>query len=352
VRDDVVLIHAPSVFDFRERRVRYGPISDVIPSSSVFEMYPVGFLTMAAYLRRHGFRVRIVNLALLMMRSRRFRPEKLLRKLKPKLFGIDLHWLPHAHGATELAALLKRLHPEIPIVFGGISASYFHEELIRDSAADFVLRGSVTEPTLLALLRQVESGRAFETIPGLTWKSEGRTRVNPPSTVPQSLDEFTFNLGSMIRSVVSHLDFWTSIPFHSYWRHPITAVFTVRGCRRNCVSCGASSSSFRRFMPGQHPLYRSPEAIASMVHELAEIARAPIFLVGDIRDGGESYASEVLDALAQASVESDHLRVLRSAIGGVSAAHRTIGSTVGRRAFPGEPRPRRPRPPRQGPVYE
>ncbi len=67
---DVVLIHPPSVFDFRERTIFYGPISDVIPSSPVFEMYPVGFLTLAAYLRRHGYRVRIINLALLMMRTR------------------------------------------------------------------------------------------------------------------------------------------------------------------------------------------------------------------------------------------------------------------------------------------
>src|SRR6188508_1628783 len=98
----------------------HGPLSDVIPSSPVFEMYPLGFLTLAAHLRRNGYRVRIVNLALLMMRSRRFRPERLLAKLRPRLFGIDLHWLPHAHGGHAVAALLKRLHPEIPIVFGGI----------------------------------------------------------------------------------------------------------------------------------------------------------------------------------------------------------------------------------------
>src|ERR1044071_4597778 len=95
--DDVVLIHPPSVFDFRERAIFYGPISDVIPSSPVFEMYPVGFLTLAAHLRRCGYRARMVNLALLMMRRRSFRPERLLGKLRPRLFGIDLHWLPHAH---------------------------------------------------------------------------------------------------------------------------------------------------------------------------------------------------------------------------------------------------------------
>jgi len=156
---DVVLIHPPSVFDFRERTIFYGPISDVIPSSPVFEMYPVGVLTLAAYLPRYGYRVRIINLALLMMRSLRFRPERLLRKLRPALFGIDLHWLPHGHGGPAVAALLKKLHPEIPIVFGGISSTYFHEELIRDDAVDFVLRGSVTEPAHLALVRELKGAR-------------------------------------------------------------------------------------------------------------------------------------------------------------------------------------------------
>ena len=299
---DVVLIHPPSVYDFRERTIFYGPVSDVIPSSPVFEMYPVGFLTLAAFLRRHGYRTRIVNLALLMMRSRRFRPEQFLRRFRPALFGIDLHWLPHAHGAIEVASLLKRLHPATPIVFGGISSTYYHEELIRDPAVDFVLRGSVTEPCLLALVRELTGGRRFASVPNLTWKRDGAIHVNPASFAPASLDDYDFDLGMMAASVVGHLDFWTSAPFQSWWRHPITAVFTVRGCMRQCVTCGASDAAFRRFMPGRHPLLRGPEAIASQVRNLATITRAPIFLVGDINDGGEDYAHAVVGALARTPV--------------------------------------------------
>ena len=298
---DVVLIHPPSVFDFRERTIFYGPISDVIPSSPVFEMYPIGFLTLAAYLRRHGYRVRIINLALLMMRSRKFRPETLLRGLRPTLFGVDLHWLPHAHGGPALAALLKQLHPDIPIVFGGISSTYFHRELIEDKAVDYVLRGSVTEPSLLALVRELQGERQFERVPGLTWKEGGETRVNADATVA-SLDECRYDLGMMVTSVIRHLDFWTTAPFHTWWQHPITAVFTVRGCARGCVTCGASHSAFQGFMPGRHPLLRTPQSIASQVRDLAEITRAPIFLVGDLRDGGDGYARAVLDALARTPV--------------------------------------------------
>jgi B12-binding domain/radical SAM domain protein len=303
-RPDVVLIHPPSVYDFRERTIFYGPISDVIPSSPVFEMYPVGFLTLAAHLRQHGYRVRIVNLALLMMRNRRFNVERFLRRLQPALFGIDLHWLPHAHGGPAVAAVLKRLHPEIPIVFGGISATYFHDELIRDPAVDFVLRGSVTEPCLLALVRELAGARQFDRVPNLTWKADGQVRVNAASCSAESLDAYGIDLGMLVASVAGHLDFWTSTPFHSWWRHPITAVFTVRGCARHCVTCGASATGFARYMPGRHPLWRSPEAIAGQVRDLAAVTRAPIFLVGDLRDGGDAYADQVLDALSRTRVSN------------------------------------------------
>ena len=294
---DVVLIHPPSVYDFRERTIFYGPISDVIPSSPVFEMYPVGFLTLAAFLRRHGYRVRIINLALLMMRSRRFRPEKLLRKLKPKIFGIDLHWLPHAHGSIEVARLLKTLHPEIPIVFGGISSTYFHEELIREPAVDFVLRGTVTEPCMLALLRELEGERRFDRVPNLTWKVEDRQSClsNPESFVADSLDDYPIDLGMMVGSVVRNFDFWTTVPFHFWWKHPITAVFTVRGCLRGCVTCGCPRGAFQ---------LRGPDAIAAMVRELASFSRAPIFFVGDLRDGGNEYAHDVIRALAATKVSN------------------------------------------------
>lgn len=307
-RPDLVLIHAPSVYDFRRRSIFYGPISDVIPSSPVFEMYPVGFLTMAAYLRRRGYKVRIVNLALLMMRSRRFDPERFLRRLRPRLFGIDLHWLPHAHGSIEVAALLKRLHPDIPIVFGGISASYFHEELIEDPNVDFVLRGGVTEPCLLSLLQELQGARQFDRVPNLTWKQKraddgsASTCINATVFTPASLDEFDIDVGPMVTDVIRHFDFWTSTPFHAWWRHPITAVFTVRGCARECVTCGAAEGAFRRFMPGHFPLRRSPDRVADQVAEFALMTRAPIFLVGDLCDAGEDYACAVVEALGRRPV--------------------------------------------------
>ena len=52
-KSDLILLHPPSIFKFRELPIFYGPVSDVIPSSSIFEIYPIGFMTISEYLHRH-----------------------------------------------------------------------------------------------------------------------------------------------------------------------------------------------------------------------------------------------------------------------------------------------------------
>jgi len=44
---DLVLLHPPSVYDFRQKTILYGPVSDLIPPSPIFEMYPIGFTSIA-----------------------------------------------------------------------------------------------------------------------------------------------------------------------------------------------------------------------------------------------------------------------------------------------------------------
>src|SRR5512139_413607 len=95
---DLVLLHAPSVYDFRKLPILFGPISDLVPSTPIFEMYPVGFSSISEHLERNGIRVRIINLAYRMLKDKEFDAEGMIAKLRPQMFGIDLHWLPHAQG--------------------------------------------------------------------------------------------------------------------------------------------------------------------------------------------------------------------------------------------------------------
>ena len=166
----MVFLHAPSVYDFRKKPIFYGPVSDVIPSSPVFEMYPIGFMTISAQLIAAGYRTRIVNIAGQMLADQKFDAEKKIKGIDADVYGIDLHWMPHAHGAIELAKIVKKYHPDAKVEFGGLTSSYFYDELIRRPEIDLVMRGDTTEVPTVKLLDALSRGGDLSEVPNLVWK--------------------------------------------------------------------------------------------------------------------------------------------------------------------------------------
>jgi len=301
---DLILLHAPSVYDFREKPILYGPVSDVVPSTQVFEMYPIGFMTILEYLQRHGHSVRIINVALRMLRSRRFDAEKLIRKLRPTAFGLDLHWLVHAQGSLELARLVKKHHPDIPVIFGGLSASYYHEELIRYPQVDYVVRGDSAEEPLRLLLSAIKEGRSPEDVPNLTWKDGPRVHVSEITDVPADLDDVSFDYRNIMRSTVRHLDIFGHIPFLQWLHYPIVAALSCRGCMKNCATCGGSASAYQKICGRSRPAYRSPELMARDIGLMSRHMKGPIIILGDILQAGDDYARELLSALKKENVRN------------------------------------------------
>ncbi|RLG54034.1 MAG: TIGR04190 family B12-binding domain/radical SAM domain protein [Thermoproteota archaeon] len=304
---DVVLIHAPSVYDFRERTVFPGPVSEVVPSLYVFDMYPIGFLTLASFLEEKGFRVAIFNLASKMLSDKDFNVPNFLERLDAKIYGIDLHWLVHAHGAIEIARMIKQFHPNSRVVLGGISSSYFWEEIMKSySFVDFILRGDSTEDPFASLAEKViEGDNDFSTVPNLVWRENSRIRVNPLSYVPRSLDYTSPSYDFMIRQILRTKDLALSAPFASFLKNPITAVLTAKGCVFNCVGCGGSKSFYSNFLNRSCLALKSPERIAQEVESIAEKLKAPIFILADIRLGGRERAERIIQELKAIDVGND-----------------------------------------------
>lgn len=307
MRYDLVLLHAPSVYDFRKEPLLSGPISDVVPSSPVFEMYPIGFTSIADYLERFGYRVKIINIANRMLIDPHFNVEKKLAKLKTKAFGIDLHWLPHAHGSIELAKLVKKLHPALPVIFGGLSATYYHEELIRYPWVDFVVRGDSTEKLMLLLMDQiVTGGERFSEIPNLTWKKGGEIDTNPLTYVPKDLDELDVpGYRYTIRSVFKYRNFLDPLPYRGWLHYPNTAVLTARGCTQHCLICGGSKGAYKLNCSRQKIALRSPEKLVEDIQFIQRFSRAPIFILHDIRQGGKAYVDNLFSLLKQINVKNE-----------------------------------------------
>jgi B12-binding domain/radical SAM domain protein len=289
-KQDLILLHAPSVYDFRKEFLFYGPVSDLVPSTPVFEMYPFGFTTMATALHAQGRKVRIVNLASMMLNDKSLDVERLISKLDSKVFGIDLHWLPHAQGSLEIAKIVRRLHPDAKILFGGYSSTYYHRELISYDQVDLILRGDSTEVPICELMDALENGSDLSKVQNLTWKDRDGMHVNPLTFVPDDLDYLDVDYGWIIRSVIRHRDLEGFKPFKDWDRYPLTAVFTVRGCNVQCGVCGGSCSAMRGFLGRSRPAFRSPEKVAEDIFNIQSYLRTPTFVVGDLRQGGKHYS--------------------------------------------------------------
>lgn len=304
---DLILLHPPSVFNFRERPLFYGPISDVIPSSSIFENYPIGFLTLSEYLSSHGLSVRIVNLAMKMLMDPAFDPESFVAGLKAKAFGIDLHWLPHVDGSLTLAELVKRRHPATPVIFGGLSATYYHEEILRDYPfVDFVLCGDSAEEPLLLLLKAIKAGGGFGSVPNLAWRDgSGKVTVNGMTCRPDNLDYVNFDYLHPLKMTLKYHDPSGYLPFRNWLANPIMAVFSCRGCFHDCASCGGSASAFSLICGRERPAFRAPELLAKDIRTIARHTGAPIMVIGDLLQAGRDYAGRFLQAMKRYRVANE-----------------------------------------------
>ena len=304
---DLVLLHPPTVYDFRKEMLFTGPISDVVPSSPIFEMFPIGLTSIGDYLEQYGLKVKIINIANRMLLNPDFDVEQKLKRIKTKAFGIDLHWLPHAHGSVELARLVKRLHPDVPVMFGGLSSTYFHDELIQYPFVDFVVRGDTTEKLVLMLMNRLKKHAAnFSDIPNLTWKRDGEVVVNALTYTPDTLDDFNLpGYRYIIRSVFKYFNLLDPLPYKGWIQYPNTAILTSKGCTYNCLICGGSRDAYLQNCNRKKIVMRSPQKMLEDIAFLQRFSRAPIFLLNDIRQGGEQYVEEFFSGLEKMNLKNE-----------------------------------------------
>lgn len=293
---DVTFLHPPSVFDFRDRPILWGPINDLVPSKSVFEMYPIGFVSMASTLEKEGYKSRIINIALKMLKDPDFDPGDYLAELDSEIIAIDLHWLPHVHGAIELARLCKRVQPDTPVLMGGLSASYYHEEIMTEiPEVDFVLRGDSVEEPLVELVREFKRDEEYSKIPNLSYRSDSGVETNELITVTEDLESFSLDYDYVLRSLLrsKSLD---NMPFQEFLGKPMMTVLTRKGCDSNCPGCGGSNYSYSKVCNRQTVAFRSPEKIVEDLKKIAEY-KTPAFVIGDLGNPEPDFGREVLRLL-------------------------------------------------------
>jgi B12-binding domain/radical SAM domain protein len=260
---------------------------------------------MTGYLEQAGIHTRIINIAVKMLKHPNLDVEHLISKLRAKAIGFDLHWLPHAAGSLDLAAITKKHHPDTPILLGGLSATYYHQEIIDNHPQiDYILRGDSTEQPLLNLMNHIENETPPETVQNLTWRDGTKNRINPLTYVPTDIDDLFTDYGEVVKMVIRHRDLESTLPFENFMDYPFTALFTCKGCTHNCKTCGGSNQAYRHFFNRDRPAFKSPDKLVEEMAIITEYFDAPLFLIGDLRQGGTNHADAILHNIKKEKIDN------------------------------------------------
>lgn len=180
---------------------------------------PLGLAYIAASLEKEGHEARIIDLNI----EKGINLEEEIKK--HELVGISV--LTVLYG--EVKKLAKKIGEikNIPIVLGGPHITMMAQKALEETGADFAVRYE-GEETIAELVKELEGGKKFSKIKGLTYREKGKVIVNEDRPFNKNLDELPMPARHLLKidKYVSYMENENS-----------TTITTSRGCPYACAYC-------------------------------------------------------------------------------------------------------------------
>lgn len=241
-RVDLLFVHEGKEIDQGENRIA---------------LFPIGVLGMADLLERRGIRTRILHHLIEKKLSPEFRLVREIADTGVKMVCLDLQWHQQITSVLRLAKAVKKRHPGIPVVLGGLTATFFCKEIMEECPEiDFLIRGDAETP-ILKLARAVlkKKPALLKDIPNLVYRKGPALRFNPLS--------YSFNekMASKISfsnfELLKHWEYYnrprvfegiiTTGPAEKLADNPVIFHYPCgRGCPNNCSICSGSRLSQKK----------------------------------------------------------------------------------------------------------
>ena len=191
----VCLVGPPTVTDFEDPEVAESEAIRLIA-----EHAPIGVLSLAAVLEQHGVSSQIVDLNRLYYAYLRSPGDPSAKPdfcsyVAAELLNFEFDVLGFSSICSSypltirIAREMKRLRPEVPIMFGGPQASVVDVPTMEAYPfVDFVVRGEA-ERSLPALIEAIAAGASPSGIAGITYRHGGSVVRAPNAPVIPDLDD-------------------------------------------------------------------------------------------------------------------------------------------------------------------
>ncbi|MBI3601115.1 MAG: B12-binding domain-containing radical SAM protein [Nitrospinae bacterium] len=183
------------------------------PNRGTFELH-LGFLWMAAYLIKDGWKVQILDC--------RWQDYKSFDYGDVLFVGISTVTGVQILNGLEVARHVRKMNPEIPLVWGGPHPTIMPEQTLKNELVDIIVIGE-GEKTVSELANFFSGQGKLESILGIGYKKDGNIFINPHRPF-LDMDEIDFLPYDIFDA--DKYGFYDAIPYHS-----------SRGCPYECTFC-------------------------------------------------------------------------------------------------------------------
>ena len=165
---------------------------------------------------------------------------------------------PQLRSAVSGCRQLKRLLPEVPIIWGGYFPSQHADACLSEHTVDVCVIGQ-GELTILELMRAIRDGESWSSIAGLTYRQNGTIRRTPPRALTplDDLPDWPYQRLPMERYFHKH-----------YLGDRVAAHHSSFGCPFACNFCAVVGMSNRKWVA------QSPDRVGQVLEKFSLLYRA------------------------------------------------------------------------------
>ncbi len=306
---DCLFLHVPKLRNY------YRPIDQFI----WINFLPVGLLGLADLLHCQGISTQIVHMGVEWIENRDFSILSYVREKAPRMVAIDLHWHHQSFDVMEVAKKIKETFPQIYIFLGGVTASFFHEEIMRNfDAVDGIIRGEAEAPILELANAILQGQEDLFSIPNLTWRRKGRVLINPLSYVAseRDLSDLSFTNFPLLKNYPTYI-YYIGQPFYvkgvskekNFWMYslksPIYHLTVGRGCPVQCTWCSGNIPSQVTITGRKEVTFRGVEEVIQTMREALSYGYETFHICFDPYPQKPDYFLSLFSRIREEKIEAD-----------------------------------------------
>lgn len=248
---------------------------------------PMGVFAICDLLNREGIPSRISHLGLETLLDENFSIAKKVASEQIPMVGMSLHWHYQSFDVIDIAKKIKAVSPQTKIVLGGLTASRFAGEILREfPPIDAVICGDA-ESSVVPFARAAmgDSPCTYSEINNCVWRDRDGNIVN--NGISYVADETALSrLDFCNLALLDHADgyrdyfkmpmFWMnhqSVAFNLKIRMKSNTMFPLalgRGCPADCSFCGGGKEAQKAICGRDNFVFRSVKSVVDTMAQAIE----------------------------------------------------------------------------------